>query len=118
MEAPRFEKLWQKYEKQGFQVLGIAMSPKGDKLATARGYVKKNGLTFPILVDAPERLRRSYGAPGVPRKVVLAPGGILTFNQTSEKKSKPLEAAVEGAMEAKAAADRHRTPVRFPGWSM
>jgi len=63
-EMPSLEKLNNKYKAKGFQVLGMTVSSRLNKVP---GTVKSTGVTYPVLVNA-EDMAYAYGATrGIPQ---------------------------------------------------
>jgi peroxiredoxin len=63
-EMPAFEKLYRRYRSQGLTVLAVSLD-KGD-ISKVKGFVDKNKLTFPVLIDsdgAAEKLYPSFTIP-------------------------------------------------------
>ena len=63
-EMPAFEKLYRRYRSQRVTVLAVSLD-KGD-ISKVKGFVDKNNLTFPVLIDsdgAAEKLYPSFTIP-------------------------------------------------------
>lgn len=58
-EMPELIATYRQYQKQGFEVVGIAMSY--DDLDKVRQYVAKQALPFPVVFDKSGDLARDYG---------------------------------------------------------
>jgi cytochrome c biogenesis protein CcmG, thiol:disulfide interchange protein DsbE len=62
-EAPELEAAWQEWRSRGVVVLGIdAQDFAGD----ARRFIRRYGLTYPIVRDGPGDVVRKYGVKGFP----------------------------------------------------
>jgi peroxiredoxin len=59
LELPQLESLYEKYKGQGFVVLGVAMDDTTTVGAVAP-VARKDGLTFPVLLDAQSRAVALY----------------------------------------------------------
>jgi cytochrome c biogenesis protein CcmG/thiol:disulfide interchange protein DsbE len=73
-EAPALEQTWQRYRKQGLVVLGVDYS---DASSDARRFVRRAGLTFPIVRDHDGMLGDRYNLSGVPETFVVDRRGRL-----------------------------------------
>lgn len=72
-ELPELQKVWAKNSKKPVQFLGINIDGEGDVKAN----VKKNGLTFPIMIDANSKVSRDYGVRGIPTLFVIDKNGKI-----------------------------------------
>lgn len=77
-EAPELEKdIWQAYRERGVVVLGVATWADGDPLKQAEAFAKEFKLTFPVLVDADNKVAELYGVQGVPTTYVIDKEGVV-----------------------------------------
>jgi len=67
-EAPRVEQFYQK-NKDAIAVIGVNV--REDK-ETAAAFVKKENLSYPVVLDPDNTIARSYGVQGIPAIVSLA----------------------------------------------
>ncbi len=78
-ESPELEKVYEQYRDSGLSVVGINSGLQDDPTA-ARDFVKKYGLTYPILLDKDDAVIHAYGVIGLPTSVfVNAQGQIMTI---------------------------------------
>ena len=73
-EAPALERTWKRYARQGLVVLGVDYT---DASSDARAFVRKHGLTFPIVRDGSGRIGARYDLTGVPETFVIDRRGRL-----------------------------------------
>jgi peroxiredoxin len=58
-EMPHLERLYQRYKGQGFVLLGISMDGP-ETVASVAPYVRRIGLTFPVLLDEETQVTNIY----------------------------------------------------------
>jgi peroxiredoxin len=63
-EMPTLERVFRAYENKGFVVLGVAGDIKGKEVVEP--FVKKYGVTFPVVLDDENAVQRQYGVRGIP----------------------------------------------------
>jgi peroxiredoxin len=68
-EMPAFEKLYRRYRSQGVTVLAVSLD-KGD-ISKVKGFVDKNNLTFPILIDSDGVAEKLYPSFTIPFTYVI-----------------------------------------------
>jgi len=98
-EAPFLEQVWQQNRSRGVVVVGLDAK---DFRSDARRFVKRFGLTFPIVYDGPADSLGGYGVTGFPEtfvidregKVVAAFAGAVNAKEDRAR----LRAAVEQAL--------------------
>jgi peroxiredoxin len=73
-EAPALQRLHARLQADGFAVLGVSID-EPDAEEKVRSFVQQLGLTFPILLDADQRVYRAYQAYGVPETFLVDRGG-------------------------------------------
>jgi peroxiredoxin len=77
-EAPHLEKaFWQKYRGKGVVVVGVNTGERGEPAPLARQFRAKHALTFPILVDAGDKVAGRYGVTAFPTNVVIDRKGVV-----------------------------------------
>ncbi len=100
-EAPFLEEIWRENEQRGVVVVGLDSK---DFRRDARGFVRRFGLTFPIVFDGPGDLARRYGVTGFPETFVLDREGrivdVFVGGVTSEEDRAELRDAVDRALES------------------
>jgi cytochrome c biogenesis protein CcmG/thiol:disulfide interchange protein DsbE len=73
-EAPILQQTWEKYRNQGLVVLGVdAQDFKGD----GRRFVRKHGLTYPVVFDGKGSTLGRFGLTGFPETYFVAPNGTI-----------------------------------------
>jgi peroxiredoxin len=73
-EMPAMQRVYEKYRQQGFEVVAINVNARSERKA-ALDFVKRQGLTFPVLFDPDQRVYTEYGVKELPESFVIAPGG-------------------------------------------
>lgn len=68
-ERAALQALYEKYADQGFVILAVAMDSQGAKLVGP--YKKRQGLTFPHLLDSNRLVSFVYGVRGTPTNYLL-----------------------------------------------
>ena len=71
-EAPLLEQTWTQNRAKGLVVLGVDAN---DYSGDARRFVRRHGLTYPILLDAHGSTLGRWGVPGLPTTFVVDRGG-------------------------------------------
>ncbi len=72
-EMPAFEKLYRRYRSEGFTVLAVSLD-KGDT-SKVKGFVDKNNLTFPVLIDSDGVAEKLYPSFTIPFTYVIGKEG-------------------------------------------
>lgn len=73
-EAPFLEQVWRQHRKRGLVVVGLDAK---DFRRDARRFVRRFGLTFPIVYDGPGDTLGGYGVTGFPETFVLDREGTV-----------------------------------------
>jgi len=73
-EAPVLEAAWQRHRDDGLVVLGIDFN---DLRPDALGFIRKNGVTYPVVYDRDGELVAKFGATGVPETFFIDRRGRL-----------------------------------------
>lgn len=73
-EAPRLEAAWRRWRGEGLVVVGIDAQ---DFKADARRFMRRYGLTYPIVHDASSSTLTSYGVTGFPETFFVGRDGKL-----------------------------------------
>jgi outer membrane lipoprotein-sorting protein/thiol-disulfide isomerase/thioredoxin len=79
IEFPEFEKIYQQYQSQGLNIVAI---DRGDGAADVSAYVRKAGLTFPVLLGGPDTrtsVFAEYKASALPVSYLLDDGGHIVY---------------------------------------
>jgi thiol-disulfide isomerase/thioredoxin len=74
VEMPALQKLYARYQDQGFQVLAVNIE---ESAATVTKYFKMNGLTYNSFLDPRGQLARRLGAWSVPNTLIIDRQGIV-----------------------------------------
>ena len=73
-ESPGFERVWQKYQDQGIQIVGVDIQ---DTEEDALGYVREFGLSFPNGRDTDGKITVEYGVIGLPVTFFISADGVV-----------------------------------------
>ena len=73
-EMPSLERFWEEFEDDGFAVVAVAV---GSPQPEVQRVVQRNHLSFPVLVDAGDRVATRYRAWSVPLTYLVDPAGQL-----------------------------------------
>jgi len=77
-EAPELEKdLWQAYRERDVVVLGVATWARDNPTKRAEEFAREFKLTFPVLVDAENKVAEMYKVSGVPTTFIIDREGIV-----------------------------------------
>ncbi len=74
IEMPSMQRLYEKMQGRPFQMVTILYREAPEK---ATAYMKANGFTMPVLLDADNKASYSYGVTGVPETYILDKEGIV-----------------------------------------
>jgi cytochrome c biogenesis protein CcmG/thiol:disulfide interchange protein DsbE len=100
-EAPFLEQVWREKRAKGLVVVGLDAK---DFRRDARNFMRRYGLTFPVVFDGPGDTLADYGVTGFPETFVLDREGrvIETFvgAVNSDEDRARLRAAVDRALES------------------
>ncbi len=75
-EMPVLDRLHQRYEDTGFAVLGVNV--EGER-APAQKIVDKTNVTFPVLIDAKQKVSELYNLEAMPSTVVIDRDGVVRY---------------------------------------
>lgn len=75
-EMPILDRIHQRYEDTGFAVLGVNV--EGEK-APAQKIVDKTNVTFPVLIDAKQKVSEVYNLEAMPTTVVIDRDGVVRY---------------------------------------
>jgi len=77
-EAPELEKdLWQAYKARDVVVLGVATWAQDNPTKRAEEFAREFKLTFPVLVDAENKVAEMYKVRGVPTTFIIDREGVV-----------------------------------------
>jgi len=71
-EMPSMQKLYNNWDKNEYMMLVVNVGESADKV---RSFARKNGYTFPILIDRNSEVAKKYGVRGVPATFFIGKDG-------------------------------------------
>ena len=74
-ETPKLNAIYKKYKDQGLEVIGVAIDR--EPAGTIQEAVRKDGLSFPILLDSEKKAMKTYQARALPAVFILDRNGIV-----------------------------------------
>ncbi len=74
-EMPTIQRLHDQLQPRGLEVLTVSIDPLG--LQIVNPFVKKYGLSFPVLLDMKSQIQKLYGTVGVPESFIIDKNGRL-----------------------------------------
>lgn len=74
-EMPAIQSLHDQLQPRGLEVLTVSIDPLGSQIVTP--FVKKYGLSFPVLLDMKSHIQKLYGTAGVPESFIIDKNGRL-----------------------------------------
>ena len=90
-EMPALESLYAEYKDKGFIVVAVNVGQKKD---AASAFVKKMGISYPVLLDPESNAARNYGVFGLPRTFFLDRAGRIKYKILGEASEKTLKKLV------------------------
>lgn len=95
--VPELRKLSDKYQAQGFEVVGISVDAYTDGVPD---FVKELKMTYTVLLDADQDVQAAYGLRSLPETFLLGRDGLLIKHWMGfdDEVSKEIPAAVEAAL--------------------
>ncbi|MEM7220228.1 MAG: TlpA disulfide reductase family protein [Pseudomonadota bacterium] len=75
-EMPVLDRLHQRYEEAGFTVLGVNVE---GKRGPAEKIARKSRLTFPVLIDAGQKVSETYDLEAMPSTVLVDRDGVVRY---------------------------------------
>jgi len=98
-EAPFLERVWRENRDRGLVVVGVDAK---DLRSDARAFMRRFGLTYPIVYDGPGPTTKRYGVTGFPETFVIDRDGrvvdVLIGGINSDEDRARLRAAVRRAL--------------------
>ena len=76
-EMPELESLYRTFKGKGLEILAIS-ADKGDG-STVSAFMKRNKLTFPVLLDPQALVARSYGTFKLPETYIVDRQGVIAY---------------------------------------
>ena len=74
-EMPAMEQLWNRFKDDGFAILAISLD-KGSR-KRIETFIRKSGLTYPILLDPEEGVSKRYNLVGLPGSYLIGRDGKI-----------------------------------------
>lgn len=74
-EMPSMEQLYKNMKGKPFEILAVSIDTRGSE--DVDPFVKKLGLTFPVLLDSDKKVNNMYQATGVPETFIIDKNGIV-----------------------------------------
>ncbi len=75
-EMASMEKLYQRFKSTDFQMLAISVDKD---ISSIKPYLEKYNLTFPVLVDPENRVKKKYKTVGLPETYLVDKRGIILY---------------------------------------
>lgn len=75
-EMPLLERIHQRYQDTGFAVLGVNVEGEA---SAARKITDKTKVTFPVLIDAGQKVSEEYEVEAMPSTVVVDRDGVVRY---------------------------------------
>ncbi|MEX2181458.1 MAG: TlpA disulfide reductase family protein [Gemmatimonadaceae bacterium] len=85
-EIPALEALHQAYAARGLVVAGVSIDAHGDT-ANIAGFARDLGATYPLWLDANDRVSTTFLAIGVPSTFLIDRGGVLRWKHLGAVKA-------------------------------
>lgn len=98
-EIPGLVGLYGKLKDKGFVILGDSMDEGG--AAAVRKFMKKQPITYPLLLNGGERPPRGWLVPGLPTAYLIGRDGNLIKRWFGEKNLEEVETLASAALEKK-----------------
>jgi peroxiredoxin len=83
IEMPALETLYQHFRDRGFTVLAVSLRETESRV---RQYVKREKLTFPILLDRDGQVGRSFGIRSIPTTIIIDREGAMIGKTVGSRK--------------------------------
>ncbi len=94
-EAPLFERAWREHRSSGLVVLGIdAEDFRGD----AKRFVRRYGLTYPIVFDRSKKVIADYGLTGYPETFFVSRDGRVVAHASGQVTQRDLDDGIALAL--------------------
>jgi peroxiredoxin len=74
-EMPTIQRLHDQLQPRGLEVLTVSLDPLGAQIVDP--FLKKYGLSFPVLLDVKSQIQKLYGTTGVPESFIIDKAGRL-----------------------------------------
>jgi thiol-disulfide isomerase/thioredoxin len=73
-EMPSMQELYDKFKAQGLEILAVNVQ---EDAKTVSAFMKKNKLSFPVLLDGSGRIAQTYGVRGIPTSYLVDRNGYI-----------------------------------------
>jgi cytochrome c biogenesis protein CcmG/thiol:disulfide interchange protein DsbE len=94
-EAPLLEAAWRKWRSRGVLVVGVDAN---DFKSDARRFMRRYGVTYPVVHDGPGAWLDDYGLSGFPETFFVRPDGRIDSWLQGELSRQELESGIRGAV--------------------
>ena len=74
-EMPSMEKLYNKFKKEGFEILAVSIDIKGKKVVAP--FMELHNLSFKALLDTQGTIQEIYRTTGIPESFVIDKNGVI-----------------------------------------
>ena len=82
---PYLEQFWKNHkDKSDVVVLAVNCwenKPAPERFRIVKGFISKNGYTFPVLLDVKDQVVKAYGVEGIPTKFFVGPDGKVYLKE-------------------------------------
>ena len=92
-EIPDYIKLYSKYKKDGFQMLGISVDQGG--IDAVRPFMKKYGINYPVMLATDEVVSAYGGIRGIPTTFVIDKQGLLAASFMGYRPASVFESLIQ-----------------------
>ena len=96
-EIPELERLHQRFQSRGLQVVGVSVDVGGEDAAVAE-FGKEYGLTYPVWRDPDGRVSTLFAALGVPATYLIGRDGTLLWRKVGPVTEAELGPKIEDAL--------------------
>ncbi len=98
-ETPRLVRVFEKYEDEGFVVLGINTTYQDDRAKVA-AFVRDQKVSYPVLLDMNDEFGKKYAARLLPTSYLVDRTGKIVTTKVGEVDEAQLEEQVKGLLQA------------------
>jgi len=101
--VPRVEALHEKYSKDGLVVIGVHTPRTSDEkeVPKLRAAVKRMGISYPVMVDAKQKIFADYRCDLWPTQFVIDKKGFIRLSHGGVGKYSEIEEAIQSALKEK-----------------
>jgi peroxiredoxin len=97
-EQPLLQSAWDRFQRRGVQFIGLMFvggsPPWPNDPASARRYLQRFSVSYPVLIDQGSSLARAFNVPGIPITVVVDRRGQMRFRVIGELHAGRLETLI------------------------